>query len=213
MLRCCAMFLYTSKYTVACESIHPPWQTPLFPILLPYNVEIKNIFRGFDHLIYTTCLSLWRCNILFIVKQTRNESKKTENLSVHNYSPQRSQYFVEPTFCSNYSCKSLGKSLSLVHLATVIFAHSSRQNCSSSFKLDGFRSCTAIFKSYHRFSIGLRSGLWLGHSKTFKGFPLNHSSVALAVWFGHCPAGRWTSVPVSNLWMTETDFPQKCPCI
>ena len=39
-------------------------------------------------------------------------------------------------------------------------------------------------KSYHRFSIGLRSGLWLGHSKTFKCFPLNHSSVALAVCLG-----------------------------
>uniref|UniRef100_A0A8C8GHK0 Uncharacterized protein n=1 Tax=Oncorhynchus tshawytscha TaxID=74940 RepID=A0A8C8GHK0_ONCTS len=32
------------------------------------------------------------------------------------------------------------------------------QNCSSSFMLDGFRWCTAIFKSYHRISIGLRSG-------------------------------------------------------
>ena len=53
-----------------------------------------------------------------------------------------------------------------------IFAHSSRQNCSSSFKLVGFHWYTSIFKLYHRFSIGLRSGLWLGHSKTFKCFPL-----------------------------------------
>ena len=40
-----------------------------------------------------------------------------------------------------------------------IFAHSSRQNLFSSFKLDWFHWCTPIFKSYHRFSIGLRSGL------------------------------------------------------
>ena len=48
----------------------------------------------------------------------------------------------------------------------------SRQNCSSSFKLDRFRWCTAICKSYNRFSIGLRSGHWLGHSKTLKKVPL-----------------------------------------
>ena len=75
-------------------------------------------------------------------------------------------------------------SISLAHLATGIFSHSSRQNCSSSFKLDGFHWCTAIFKSYHRFSIGLRSVLWLGHSKTFKCFHLSHSNVALAVCLG-----------------------------
>ena len=68
--------------------------------------------------------------------------------------------------------------------ATGIFVHSSRQYCSSSFKLDGIHWCIAIFKLYHRFSIDLRSGLWQGHSKTFKYFPLNHLSVALAVCLG-----------------------------
>jgi hypothetical protein len=75
-------------------------------------------------------------------------------------------------------------SISLAHLSTGIFANSSRQNWSSSFKLEWFRWCTAIFKSFHRFSIGLRSGLWRSHSNTFKCFPLNHSSVALAVCLG-----------------------------
>ena len=51
-------------------------------------------------------------------------------------------------------------------------------------KLDGFCWCTAIFKSYHRFSIGLRSGLWLDNFKTFKCFPLNHLSVAVSVCLG-----------------------------
>ena len=35
-------------------------------------------------------------------------------------------------------------SISLAHLATGIFANSSRLNCSSSFKLDGFCWCTAV---------------------------------------------------------------------
>ena len=104
---------------------------------------------------------------------------------MHNYSPSQSQYFVEPHSAAITAASLLGYvSISLAHLAIGIFAHSSRQNCSSSFKLDGFCWCTAIFKLYHRFSIGLRSGLWLGHSKTFKCFPLNQLSVALAVCLG-----------------------------
>ena len=97
----------------------------------------------------------------------------------------KSQYFVEPPFAALTAPSLLGYvSISLAHLATGIFAHFSRHTCSSSFKSDGFCWCRAIFKSYHQFSIGLRTGLWLGHSKTFKCFPLNHSSVALAVCLG-----------------------------
>ena len=42
---------------------------------------------------------------------------------------------------------------------------------------------TAIFKSCHRFSIGFRSWLWLGHSRTFLSLFLSHSNVALVVCF------------------------------
>lgn len=68
-----------------------------------------------------------------------------------------------------------------------------KADCSSSFKLDGFCWWTAIFKSGHRLSIGLRSGLWLGHSN--KCFPLNHWSVALAVCLGSlsCLKGKHPS--------------------
>ena len=82
------------------------------------------------------------------------------NLSVHNYSAPKSQYFVEPPLAAITAASLLGYvSIGLAHLATGSFAHYSRQNCSSSFKLDGFSWCTAIFKSYDKFSIGLRSGL------------------------------------------------------
>ena len=54
---------------------------------------------------------------------------------------------------------------------------------------------------------------WFCLGKAFKCFPLNHSSVALAVCLGLFPDGRWTSVPVSNLWKTESVFPQEFPCI
>ena len=97
----------------------------------------------------------------------------------------RSQYFVERHFAAITAASLLGYvSISLAHLATGIFTHSSSHNCSGAFKLDGFHWCPAIFKSYHRFSIGLRWGLWLGHSKKCKCFPLNHSTVTLAVCLG-----------------------------
>ncbi len=44
--------------------------------------------------------------------------------------------------------------------------------------------CTALFRSPHRFSIGFRSGLWLGHSKTWIFFWSSHSFVDLDVCFG-----------------------------
>ncbi len=43
---------------------------------------------------------------------------------------------------------------------------------------------TRTFSSLHIFSVGLRSGDWLGHSRTLMCFFLSHSFVALAVCFG-----------------------------
>uniref|UniRef100_A0A674ERS6 Interleukin-10 receptor subunit beta-like n=1 Tax=Salmo trutta TaxID=8032 RepID=A0A674ERS6_SALTR len=52
---------------------------------------------------------------------------------------------------------------------------------SSSVRLDGELRCTAIFKSLQRCSIGFKSRLWLGHSKTFRDLSQSHSCVVLAV--------------------------------
>ena len=43
--------------------------------------------------------------------------------------------------------------------------------------LVGFFAWTACFRSFHSISIGLRSGLWLCHSKTLSFFCFNHSLV------------------------------------
>ena len=95
---------------------------------------------------------------------------------MHKYSPPLSQYLVEPPFSAITAASLFGYfSTSFAYLETAIFAHSSWQNSSSSVRLDGDRLWTAIFKSRHRFSIGL------GHSKTLTFFALNHSRVALAV--------------------------------
>ncbi len=48
----------------------------------------------------------------------------------------------------------------------------------------GCRWATRTFNSLQRFSMGLRSGDWLGHSRTLKCFLRSHSFVALAVCLG-----------------------------
>uniref|UniRef100_A0A3P9DL66 Uncharacterized protein n=1 Tax=Maylandia zebra TaxID=106582 RepID=A0A3P9DL66_9CICH len=60
-------------------------------------------------------------------------------------------------------------------------AHSSMQIFSRAVMFWGCRRATRTFNSRHRFSMGLRSGDWLGHSRTFKCFLRSHSFVARAV--------------------------------
>ena len=75
--------------------------------------------------------------------------------------------------------------LILIHVLHVADAQKYLASISPTNRLIGRRRLwTAIFKSCHRFSIGFRSGLWLGHFKTLTCFDLNHSIVALAVCLG-----------------------------
>ncbi len=70
------------------------------------------------------------------------------------------------------------------HLDLGILCHSSLQILSSSVRLDGKRWWTAIFRSLQRCSIGFKSGLWLGHSRTVTELLWSHSFVILAVCLG-----------------------------
>ena len=75
-------------------------------------------------------------------------------------------------------CQRLQQSLlgydatSLAHTYLGSFSHPPLQILSSSVRLDGEPFCTAIFRSLQRCSIGFKSGLWLGHSRTFRYFSL-----------------------------------------
>jgi len=79
-------------------------------------------------------------------------------------------------------------------------AHSSIQVFSRSFRFWGCRWATQSFSSLHRFSIGFRSGDWLGHSRTLKCFLRSHSLAALAVC---CHAERPSHNPSSMLLLRE----------
>ena len=76
-----------------------------------------------------------------------------------------------------------------------ILVHSSLQILPKYLKFRGCRLATRSFSSLHRFSMGFRSGDWLGHSRTLICFFLSHSFVALAIsfrslscWKTHPPA-------------------------
>ena len=80
-----------------------PWHFSYFVALQP---GIKMDFLGgLYHLIYKACLPLWRCKIVFIVKQTRNNSKNRTWACITIHPPKI--ILCRGTFCSNYSCEYL----------------------------------------------------------------------------------------------------------
>ncbi len=75
-----------------------------------------------------------------------------------------------------------------------ILSHSSLQILSKSLRCWGWRLATRIYSSFHR----LRSGDWLGHSKTLMCFFLSYSFVALAVCFGSLSCWNTHPRPIFN---------------
>lgn len=82
-------------------------------------------------------------------------------MHVQVFIPQTSILYGAATGC-NHRCTAVSHlryiTFRLANLANGIFAHFSMQNHPSPFKLDGLQWCTAIFKSCHKFLIGLRPG-------------------------------------------------------
>ena len=92
--------------------------------------------------------------------------KKTEISHFHKYSD-----ILLSTLAMITASSLLGyDATSMAHLCLGSFSHNSLQIPSSSVRLDGERCCTAIFRSLQRCSIGFKSGLWLGHSRTLRLF-------------------------------------------
>ncbi len=95
----------------------------------------------------------------------------------------------------------LGKdATSFSHLDLEILCHSSLQILSSSVMLDGKRWWTAIFRSLQRCSIGFKSGLWLGHSRTVTELLWSHSFVILAVCLGSLSCWKVNLRPSLRSW-------------
>jgi len=78
------------------------------------------------------------------------------------------------------------------HTAGGILAHSSTQIFSRSVRFLGCRWETL------RFSIGFRSGDWLGHARTLICFLQSHSLVILAVCFGSLSCWKTQPQPIFN---------------
>ncbi len=84
------------------------------------------------------------------------------------------------------------------HISGGILSHFSLQILSKSLRFRGWRLATRTFSSLHRFSMGWRSGDWLGHSRTLMCFFLSHSFVALAVCFGSLSSWNTHPRPIFN---------------
>ena len=101
---------------------------------------------------------------------------------------------------------------SLAHLYLEIFSHSSLQILSNSVRLDGECRYTAIFRSLQRCSIGFKSGLWLGNSRTFRDLSISHSCVVLAVCLGLLSCWKVNLHPSLRSWclctLLHSSFPQ-----
>ncbi len=101
---------------------------------------------------------------------------------------------------------------SFSHLDLGILCHSSLQIFSSSVRLDGKRWWTAIFRSLQRCSIGFKSGLWLGHSRTVTELLWSHSFVILAVCLGSLSCWKVTFGPVWGPEHSGEGFRPGYPC-
>jgi hypothetical protein len=73
--------------------------------------------------------------------------------------------------------------------------------CRSSQTMSGWECCcTAIFRSLQRCSIRFKSGLWLGHSMTFRDLSWSHSCVFLAVCLGSLSCWKVNLHPSLRSW-------------
>ncbi len=74
--------------------------------------------------------------------------------------------------------------MSLSHRCGGILSHSSLQNCFNSATLEVLRAWKDCLRSCHSISIGVKSGLWLSHSKTLISFLLSYSELDLLMCLG-----------------------------
>ena len=70
------------------------------------------------------------------------------------------------------------------HWSTVTLPHSSWHNSSNCLLFCGFCLWTLTFKVFHKFSIGFKSGDWLGQLRVLKPLFSNHSFVSFTVCLG-----------------------------
>ena len=169
------------------ESIQTPWLFPHLVTLQPYSKI--NLKRKCSSSVYTPYPSQSENRFLDIF------ANKISHLHVLQIFKPFTQYFVEAPLASITSLSLLGyDATSVAHLCLGSFTHSSLQILSSSFRLDGERCCTATSRSLQRCSIGFKSGLWLGHSRTFRDLSRSHSCVFLIVCLGFlscCKVNLW----------------------
>ena len=112
-------------------------------------------------------------------------------------------------FGSNNSFKSV--------LRLMCLSHSSQQILSSSIRLDVKHVWwPAIFRSLHICTMGIKSGLSLGHARTVRDLSRNYSSIVLAVCIGSLSSWKVNRVRLpalsSRFHSSLNSYQSPCPC-
>lgn len=149
----------TGSCGLCCKSILSTLGNPLF-----FHLTTCKFWQG--------GLYLWifYCCILVFAKQTRN--KTNQNLSVHNYSSTTTlphNHHPKSGLCTLTCCSS--SSIRFLQVCHHNLSPSNHWNISIFFTF--FRECclcSTIVESSQIFAVGLKSGLWLGYSRTFNFF-------------------------------------------
>ncbi len=118
------------------------------------------------------------------------------------------QYLVWPPLAAVTEGKVSCKYWSVLHNNVGVLAHSLVKNHLNSVMLVGFLM-NCLLRSFHKILIGLRSGLWLSHSKTLTLFFFNHSLVEWLVCLGLlscCMTFSWDSVLKQMSWHFPLEF-------
>ena len=124
------------------------------------------------------------------------KKKYTEISHLHKYSDPSLSTLLKHLWQRLQPCVSGYDATGLAHLYKGSFFHYSLQILSSSVRLDGERRCTAIF----------RSGLWLGHSRTFRDLSQSHSCIFLAVCLGSLSCWKVNLLPSLRSWVLWRKF-------
>lgn len=176
----------------------PPWKLKRL-IVLQHKITVNFIFF-FYYYQHKTILS-WQTENFF-----RN------SLFAQILTPFKS-VLCNCTFCSNYSLESMWKSF--YQLCTSGHLNFPPFFCATlkSFRLWGYREWTVLFKSSNKFSIGLRSGLWPGHSITLTLLFWSHSCTDLALGLGSLSWWKTNLPPSRRCVATCFSFLPEFPCI
>ena len=146
---------------------------------------------------YSVCIELMNMSLpvgqrWFVYVKIHERTSLMIYIYIYIYSDTH-KYWLHVIFCYNF-----------MHWSRVTLPHSSLPNSSSYLIFCGFRLWTLTFKVFQKFTIGFKSGDWLGQLRVLISLFSNHSFVSFAVCLGSlsCWSTKFRPCPkeVADFW-------------